>query len=63
MSRTPIHRKRRCWLIWTPLAAIGAATYIYSLGLTLTVNGLSVLGLIALSIGASSALYESRKES
>lgn len=63
MSRNPIHRKRRCWAIWTPLAAIGAATYIYSLGLTLTPNALTVLGLIILSIGTAAALYESRKES
>ncbi|WP_186293222.1 hypothetical protein [Brevibacterium aurantiacum] len=63
MSRNLIHRQRRCWFLWTPLAALGSAIYIYSLGLTLTVNGLSVIGLIILSVGAGSALKESRKES
>lgn len=63
MSRAEKYRKRRSWFLWTPLAALGSAIYIYSLGLTLTVNGLSVIGLIILSVGAGAALKESRKES
>lgn len=63
MSRSEIHRKRRCFLLWTPLAGLGAAIYAYSLTFTLTANSLSILGLIILSIGAATAIKESRKES
>ena len=45
MSRDPLHRKRRCYFLWLPIAIIGCAIYIYSLGLTLTANGLTVIGL------------------
>lgn len=60
MSRHPIHRKRRAWLLWVPAAALGAATYVWSLSFTLTANGLSLLGLAIMSAGAATALYESR---
>lgn len=60
MSRHPIHRKRRAWLLWVPCAALGAVTYVWSLSFTLTANGASVLGLAILSAGAVAALYESR---
>ncbi|MCI4012344.1 hypothetical protein [Brevibacterium sp. ZH18] len=63
MSTAEKHRKRRCFLLWTPLAGLGAAAYVYSLTFTLTANGLSILGLIILSIGAAAAIKESRKES
>lgn len=62
MSRNPIHRRRRCYALWTPIAATGAAIYIYSLGLTLTANGLSVIGLLILSIGAAAAIKETREK-
>lgn len=60
MSRHPIHRKRRAWCLWVPTAAFGAGLYVWSLGLTLTANGASVLGLAILSAGAVAALYEAR---
>lgn len=63
MSRVEKHRKRRCLLLWAPLASLGATVYAYSLTFTLTANGLSIFGLIILSIGAAAALKESRNES
>lgn len=63
MSTAEKYRKRRCFLLWAPLAGLGTAIYIYSLTFTLTTNGLSILGLFILSIGAAAAIKESRKES
>lgn len=62
MSRNSIHRRRRCYALWTPIAATGAAIYIYSLGLALMPNALSILGLIILSIGAAAAIKETREK-
>lgn len=61
MSRSSIYRKRRCFLLWAPLAALGSAIYIYSLGLTLTANGLTVFGLLVLATGGVMALKESSR--
>lgn len=61
MSRLEKHRKRRAWLLWAPLAVIGCVIYAYSLGLTLTANGLSVIGLAVMGAGAVAALNETRK--
>lgn len=61
MSTAEKYRKRRCWAMWMPLAALGSAIYIYSLGLTLTANGLSAIGLIILAVGAGTALKEGRQ--
>lgn len=61
MSRTPIHRMRRCYFLWLPIAIIGCAIYIYSLGLTLTANTLSLIGLAVMSTGAIAALNETRR--
>lgn len=61
MSRAEKYRKRRCWAMWMPLAALGSAIYIYSLGLTLTANGLSAIGLAILLAGAAAALKEGRQ--
>lgn len=63
MSTAEKYRKRRCLLLWAPLVGLGATVYAYSLTFTLTANGLSVLGLFILSVGAAAALKESRKES
>ncbi|MDN5605706.1 MAG: hypothetical protein L0G59_09865 [Kocuria sp.] len=59
MSTAEKYRKRRCFALWAPLAALGSAIYIYSLGLTLTANGLTVFGLLVLAVGAVMALKES----
>lgn len=61
MSRHPIHRKRRAWLLWVPCAALGAATYVWSLSFTLTANGLSLLGLTILAAGIVAAFNEMRQ--
>lgn len=61
MSRNPLHRKRRCYFLWLPIAIIGCAIYIYSLGLTLTANTLSLIGLAVMSTGAIAALNETRR--
>lgn len=61
MSRHPIHRKRRAWLLWVPAAALGAATYVWSLSFTLTANGLSLLGLTILAAGTVAAFNEMRQ--
>lgn len=58
MSRNPLHRKRRCYFLWLPIAIIGCAIYIYSLGLTLTANGLTVTGLAIIAAGAAPAVRE-----
>lgn len=63
MSTAEKYRKRRCFALWAPLAGLGATVYAYSLTFTFTANGLSILGLIILSIGAAAALKESRNES
>lgn len=60
MSREDKYRKRRSWLLWAPLAALGSAIYIYSLGLTLLPNALSILGLTVFSIGAAAVIKEAR---
>ena len=52
---------RRAWLLWAPLAATGCIIYAYSLGLTLTANGLSVIGLAVMATGAIAALNETRE--
>lgn len=62
MSRHPIHRKRRAWLLWVPAAALGAATYVWSLSFTLTANGLSLLGLTILAAGTVAAFNEMRQQ-
>lgn len=61
MSRLEKHCKRRAWLLWTPLAVTGCVIYAYSLGLTLTANGLSVIGLAVMATGAIAALNETRE--
>lgn len=61
MSRAEKHRKRRAWLLWAPIAAAGCVIYAYSLGLTLTANGLSVIGLAVMATGAVAALNETRQ--
>lgn len=58
MSRLPVHRKRRCYFLWLPIAIIGCAIYIYSLGLTLTANGLTVIGLAIIASGVAPAVRE-----
>lgn len=60
MNRAEKYRKRRAWLIWMPLALIGCSIYTYSLGLTLTANGMSVIGLAVMAAGAVAALKETR---
>lgn len=60
MSRAEKYRKRRCWLLWAPLAALGTTTYIYSLSFTLLPNALSILGLTVFSIGAAAVIKEAR---
>lgn len=62
MSRHPIHRKRRTWLLWVPTAALGAVTYVWSLSFTLTANGLSLLGLTVLAAGTVAAFNEMRQK-
>lgn len=61
MSTAEKYRKRRCWALWLPAAAFGSIVVAYSHGLTATANGLTVVGLIVLTFGAASALYESRQ--
>lgn len=61
MSTTEKHRKRRAWLLWMPVAIIGSAIYVYSLGLTLTANGMSVIGLGIMLAGSAAALKETRQ--
>ena len=58
MSRYPLHRKRRCYFLWLPIAIIGCAIYIYSLGLTLTAHGLTVIGLAIIAAGAAPSVKE-----
>ncbi|AZL13819.1 hypothetical protein CXR25_14055 [Brevibacterium aurantiacum] len=60
MSTAEKYRKRRCWAMWMPLAALGSAIYIYSLGLTLLPNALSILGLTVFSIGTAAVIKEAR---
>lgn len=61
MNRAEKYCKRRAWLLWAPLAAIGCVIYAYSLGLTLTANGLSIIGLTVMGAGAIAALNETRQ--
>ena len=61
MSTAEKYRKRRCFVLWMPLAALGALVCAYSLTLTLAVNSLSFLGLAILSVGAAAALKESSR--
>lgn len=61
MSRAEKYRKRRAWMLWAPIALIGCGIYAYSLGLTLTANSLSLIGLAVMSTGAIAALNETRR--
>lgn len=58
MSRSPIHRMRRCYFLWLPIAMIGCAIYVYSLGLTLTANGMTAIGAAIILAGAAPAVRE-----
>lgn len=60
MNRAEKYCKRRIAWLWAPLVGIGGAIYTYSLGLTLTANGLSIIGLGIMLTGAVAALNETR---
>lgn len=51
MSRHPVHVYRRAWILWLPLILTGALTVIHSYTLTLTANGLTLLGLATVAAG------------
>lgn len=61
MNRAEKYCKRRTWLLWAPLVGIGCAIYTYSLGLTLTINSLSLIGLAIAGAGVVAALNETRE--
>lgn len=48
MSRAPIHRKRRIWLLWAPIIVVAMVVYFGSYFITPTLNG---LGLLAMVVG------------
>lgn len=48
MSRAPIHRKRRIWLLWAPIIVVAGIGYFASFSHTLTLNG---GGLVCMLVG------------
>lgn len=58
MSRRPECVARRFWIVWTPLMVAGLVAQLASYDLTLTANGLTLLGLLISSAAFVAAVYD-----
>lgn len=60
MSRRPECIERRFWLVWMPLIVAGSIVQLASYDLTLTANGLTVLGLLIAGGALVAAAHDGR---
>lgn len=58
MSRTPIHRARRCYLLWLPIIMVAAIVYFASFTQTLTLNGLGLIAMLVAFAGMTAIVKE-----
>lgn len=59
---TTIYARRRLVCLWLPFVVMGMSLYLYSYTLSLTFNGLSLLGLSVTGIGVLASALDAGDE-
>lgn len=55
---TTVYARRRLIALWLPFIVMGMSLYLYSYTLSLTFNGLSLLGIVIVGLGIFAAAYD-----